>query len=219
MYFSAITSNNTDLHCIGAATSLIPEGPYTPVDNYVACPLEQGGAIDADGFIDSDGTIYVVYKVDGDTLDGDGTTHSTPIMLQQMEFDGTTPTGDPIELIDRSSIDGPLIEAPSLLLSDGIYYLSFSSNYYWTEYYDTSYAYATTITGPWTKQVEPYAPLLVTGVETSSSGPLSAPGGADFSVDGTKIVFHADLNGQNSSNGRAMFVSEISEANDVITLN
>lgn len=218
MYYSATSSNNTAHHCVGAATSTSPEGPYTPLDNYLACPLDQGGAIDADGFIDSDGTIYVVYKVDGASLDGDGTTHPTPIMLQQMESDGVTPTGDPIELIDRSDADGPLIEAPSLVLSNGIYYLGFSSNYYWTQYYDTSYAYATSITGPWTKQVEPYAPLLVTGTETSTSGALSAPGGADFSVDGTKMVFHADLNGANVSDGRAMFVATISEANDVITL-
>lgn len=218
MYFSAAAASDSSKHCVGAATSSSPEGPYTPVDNPVACPLDQGGAIDADGFIDTDGTIYVVYKIDGNSLDGDGTTHATPIMLQRMEADGTTPTGDPVQLLDRSDLDGPLIEAPSLLLSNGIYYLSFSSNYYNTKYYDTSYAYATSITGPWTKQSYPNAPLLVTGTGTSNDGDLSAPGGADFSVDGTKMVFHANLNGKDITGGRALFAASITEANDVITL-
>ncbi|EED13769.1 endo xylanase, putative [Talaromyces stipitatus ATCC 10500] len=218
MYFSAAAASDSGKHCVGAATATSPEGPYAPVDSVLACPLDQGGAIDANGFIDSDGTIYVVYKVDGNSLDGDGTTHSTPIMLQKLESDGTTPTGDPVQLIDRSDLDGPLIEAPSLLLSNGIFYLSFSSNWYNTEYYDTSYAYATSITGPWTKQSAPYAPLLVTGTGTSNDGSLSAPGGADFSTDGTKILFHANLNGQDISGGRALFAASISEANDVVTL-
>lgn len=218
MYYSAAAASDSSKHCVGAATATSPEGPYTPVDSSLACPLDQGGAIDANGFIDTDGTIYVVYKIDGNSLDGDGTTHATPIMLQQMEADGTTTTGSPIQLIDRSDLDGPLIEAPSLLLSNGIYYLSFSSNYYNTEYYDTSYAYASSITGPWTKQSAPYAPLLVTGTETSDDGALSAPGGADFSVDGTKILFHANLNGQDISGGRALFAASITEASDVVTL-
>lgn len=220
MYYSATSAGDSSKHCIGAATAPAssPMGPFTPVnDASLACPLDQGGAIDANAFIDSDGTIYVVYKIDGNSLDGDGTTHPTPIMLQQLDSDGTTPVGAPIQLMDRSDLDGPLIEAPSLLLSNGIYYLSFSSNYYNTNYYDTSYAYATSIRGPWTKQSAPYAPLLVT--ETSSSdGPLSAPGGADFSVDGTKILFHANLNGKDISGGRGLYAAYIGEGNDVITL-
>ncbi|KAH8703692.1 putative endo xylanase [Talaromyces proteolyticus] len=219
LYYSASSASDNSKHCVGAATASSAQGPYTPVDgDSLACPLDQGGAIDPDGFIDSDGTIYVVYKIDGNSLDGDGTTHSTPIMLQQMESDGVTPTSDPVQLLDRSDLDGPLIEAPSLVLSNGIYYLSFSSNYYNTEYYDTSYAYATSVAGPYTKQSAPNAPLLVTGTNTDNAGSLSAPGGSDFSVDGTKIVFHANENGKDITNGRAMFVSGISENNDIITL-
>ncbi|QKX63887.1 uncharacterized protein TRUGW13939_11059 [Talaromyces rugulosus] len=219
MYFSAASATDNTKHCVGAATSSSAQGPYTPVDSdALACPLDQGGAIDPDGFIDSDGTVYVVYKIDGNSLDGDGTTHSTPIMLQQMESDGVTPTGDATQLLDRSDLDGPLIEAPSLALVDGIYYLSFSSNYYNTENYDTSYAYATSITGPYTKQSAPNAPLLTTGVSTTNAGDLSAPGGSDFSADATKIVFHANENGQDINNGRAMFVDTISLSDNIITL-
>lgn len=59
MYFSASTSQDTSKHCVGAATSSSITGPYTPEQNPLACPLDQGGAIDADGYKDGD-TSYVV---------------------------------------------------------------------------------------------------------------------------------------------------------------
>lgn len=215
MYYSAKEAKSGK-HCVGVATSTVAQGPYdaTVSNDAIACPISQGGAIDPDGFIDTDGTIYVTYKIDGNSLDNDGTTHSTPIMLQKMKSDGVQVDGDPIKLLDRDEIDGPLIEAPSMLYHDGIYYLTFSSNYYNTDKYDTSYGYATSITGPWKKQQGPYAPLLKTGTGSKNAGKLTAPGGADFSVDGDKIVFHANLEGT----GRAMFVSNITVKDNIISL-
>lgn len=216
MYFSAATSQDDTKHCVGAATSPSITGPYTPEENVLACPLDQGGAIDADGFSEG-GAYYVVYKVDGNSLDGDGTTHPTPIMLQGLNSDAVTPNGDPIQLLDRDSNDGPLIEAPSLVNVDGIYYLSFSSNMYDTTLYDVSYATASALTGPYTKAQSPNAPLLQTG-DPSNVGDLSGPGGADFNGDGSKIVFHAFENGQNIDNGRAMYVADISCSDNVISV-
>jgi hypothetical protein len=34
---------------------------------------------------------------------------------------GITPTGDPVQILDCDAADGPLIEAPSLILHDGTY--------------------------------------------------------------------------------------------------
>lgn len=216
MYFAAATSKDNTKHCVGAATSSTITGPYTPEENALACPLEQGGAIDADGFSE-DGFNYVLYKVDGNSLDGDGTLHPTPIMLQHLNSDAVTPNGDPIQLLDRDSNDGPLIEAPSLVNVAGIYYLTFSSNYYNTPQYDVSYATASVLTGPYTKAHSPDAPLLVSG-DPSNVGPLSGPGGADFNAEGTGIVFHAFENGHNIDNGRAMYVAHISCSRDVISV-
>lgn len=92
MYFSASSSQDASKHCIGAATSSSITGPYTLERNQHACPLDQGGAIDANGYKDGD-TYYVVYKVDGNSLDGDGTTHSTPIMLHGLHSDAISPNG------------------------------------------------------------------------------------------------------------------------------
>ena len=99
MYFSASSSEDASKHCIGAATSSSITGPYTPTDNAVACPLDQGGAIDADGFADG-GTYYVVYKMDGNSLNGDESTHPTPLLLQVLNSDAVTPNGNPTQLLD-----------------------------------------------------------------------------------------------------------------------
>ncbi|KAF4307405.1 hypothetical protein GTA08_BOTSDO04181 [Botryosphaeria dothidea] len=52
MYFSATTTQDPTKHCIGAAKSDDIEGPYIPVNGTMACPLDQGGAIDSSGFKD-----------------------------------------------------------------------------------------------------------------------------------------------------------------------
>ncbi|CRG92681.1 hypothetical protein PISL3812_09745 [Talaromyces islandicus] len=225
MYFSAASNDSAasgDIkHCVGAATSPNVTGPYTPMESPIACPLDAGGAIDAAGFIDDNDnqTMYVVYKVDGSNLDSGDHVYPTPIMLQEVESDGITPVGSAVQILDRdpNGGDGPLIEAPSLIKSDGIYYLTFSSAMFNTPQYDSSYAYATDIIGPWTKQHSPYAPLLVSG-DASSAGALTGPGGSSIAKGGTKIAFHASRNGENADAGRAMYVANITLANDVITI-
>ncbi|KAI9746482.1 MAG: hypothetical protein M1818_000195 [Claussenomyces sp. TS43310] len=192
LYFSATDSASSAQHCVGTATSTSAKGPFTAAATAVACPIDQGGAIDPSAFIDDDGTYYLVYKVDGNSIGHGGTCGntvdpivSTPIMLQQMENDAVTPVGSPVQILDRGQYDGPLIEAPDIIRSSaGTYILFFSSNCYSTTLYDVSYATASAVTGPWTKSS---APLLVTGDYN-----LTSPGGASASLDGTAIVFHAN---------------------------
>ncbi len=46
--------------CIGVATATSPLGPFTPVGSQpLICPLDQGGAIDANTFVANDGTRYL----------------------------------------------------------------------------------------------------------------------------------------------------------------
>lgn len=184
-------------HCVGAATSDNVAGPYEPVDNALACPISQGGAIDPSGFVDSDGTIYVVYKVDGNNIGSGGNCNNgngkvpTPIMLQKLMADGITLDGPPTTILDHDSADGPLVEAPSIVKKDNSYFLFFSSNCYSGPDYDTSYAVSTNgITNggkQYAKAQAPNAPLLKTG-----TGSLYAPGGLTIAKDGVHVVFHAD---------------------------
>lgn len=200
LYYSATVAAQTAQHCVGAATSNTILGPYSATASPLACPLSTGGAIDASGFTDTDETHYLVYKVDGNSIGHGGVCGNTvapivptPLILQALASDGVTPVGDPIELLNRSDADGPLIEAPNVILVNGVYFLFFSSNCYTTPQYDVSYATASSIKGPFTKSD---APLLVTG----SPFNITTPGGAQATMDGKSLVFHA-----NCDAGRCMF--------------
>ena len=151
MYFSGTTNTagHGRTHCVGTATSDSVEGPYSSnSDTPLACQMDHGGAIDASGFRDTDGTLYIVYKIDGNAVGYGGTCGNTvepivrtPIMIQLVEANGTTRVGDPIQVLDRDLADGPLIEAPSMMKSsEGTYVLLYSSDCYATSLYDVRYA-------------------------------------------------------------------------------
>ena len=177
---------------MGAATADKILGSYTAQTSPVACPLSQGGAIDLSGFTDTDGTHYVVYKIDGNSIGHGGSCGNTidpiiptPLMLQQLAADGVTPVNNPIALLDRGDADGPLIEAPNLLLYGETYFLFFSSNCFSTTLYDVSYATASSVKGPFSKSS---APLMV----TNNPFEITAPGGAMTTADGKNMVCHVN---------------------------
>lgn len=161
----------------------------------------------------------MVYKVDGNNIGHGGSCNNgvaplvpTPIMIQKMTANGTAfaPGSSAIQLLDRDNNDGPLIEAPSMVrTSEGVYVLFFSSNCFSTSLYDVAYATATSVTGPFTKG--PF--LMKTGTPFSQ---LFAPGGADVSSDGTKLVFHADLG--TTSSTRQMWTAAISISGHTVSI-
>lgn len=195
MYYSAQTANATRSHCIGAAVSESgPAGPYTPLNESLACPTHVGGAIDPVSFIDVDGSIYLAWKVDGNNAGHGGVCGNTvpplvdtPIRLMKMQDDGITPDGEAITIMNREKSDGPLVEAPSLVRSDdGLYFLFFSSGCTRAPSYDVKYAWAHNVTGPYTRA---RYPLLKTG-----DFGLLAPGsiGVRRSSSGdVEMAFHA----------------------------
>lgn len=203
------------MHCIGAATSNNVIGPYSPTESPLACPLDQVGAIDPAGFKDpKTGNLYIVYKVDGNSLDtgpgacggpdADGIYHPTPIMLQQVsKEDGTTLIGSPIQILDRGQYDGLLVEAPNLFYNEnsGLYFLTFSRNCYSTDLYDIGFAYSTCLDNEFVKSS--YALM------TTWTGSVMAPGGADTTPDGEYALYHGTV-GKDANGGpvRYLFAAE-----------
>ena len=156
MYYSASLAFGPAFHCTGAAVSNTIQGPYTPYgSDPLICPLSSGGAIDASGFRDVDGSRWIVYKIDGNSMGGGGVCgntvppiQSTPIMLQRVAGNAVTLIDSPIQILDRDDSDGPLVEAPALVIAPGGWYvLFFSRGCYDSDRYDVSYAVATSITG------------------------------------------------------------------------
>lgn len=219
LHYSAALLEDNSKHCIGAAVASTPHGPFTPQSTPLACPISQGGAIDSSAYQDVDGTFYVVYKVDGNSIGNGGSCGNsvapiapTPIMLQQVATDGFTPVGSAVELIDRSTLDGPLVEAPSLMRTTaGKYVLFFSSNCFASSYYDLTYAFADNVTGPYVKR----GPMLITG----SDGGLYSPGGADVAADGVHQVFHSGNVGPDNMGWRLMYTQKITvdSVNEVVS--
>ncbi|KAG6874913.1 hypothetical protein C0993_011625 [Termitomyces sp. T159_Od127] len=219
LYYAATSAQDPTAHCVGVATSSNVKGPYTPLADPFACHLDQGGAIDAAGHHHPDGSLYVVYKIDGNNRGNGGSCNngvppikSTPIMLQKVAADGYTKIGSEIQILDRDDGDGPLIEAPSLIYFHNVWFLFFSSGCFAEETYDLSYAYASSVTGPYTKARSPDAPLLVSGKDG-----LKAPGSACAAKDGSKLLFHAWL-GDDINGGRGMWTAALSINGTTITL-
>jgi beta-xylosidase len=201
IYYSAATKTHPLQHCIGAAISHTIAGPYTALNSTIACNHTAGGAIDADGFIDTnniDAAYYVIYKVDGNSIGHGGACNNgvkpivpTSIMLQRVSSaDGYTLLGKPVELLHNTPADGPDIEAPALIYVNSTrrYYLFFNSGCYKLLRYRIEYATSKTLTGPYTRNP---VPLLVTG---STAADVRSPSGIDFSANGSRCIFQGDLN-------------------------
>jgi beta-xylosidase len=221
MYFSATTTTagNGNFHCIGTAISSNVDGPYdSNSDTPFACDTDQGGSIDASHFRDVDGSNYITYKIDGNALGNGGACgntvapiKSTPIMLQKVDTDGVTKIGGRTEILTNGQYDGPLVEAPAIMRTgDGTYVLFFSSQCYIDANYDTSYATASNIAGPYTKT---QYPLYNQGFQ----GDVRGPGGADVDPDSTHVAFHAYATSADVGRRRAMFVSTVRFSNNVVS--
>ncbi|MCJ1367689.1 hypothetical protein MMC16_006823 [Acarospora aff. strigata] len=217
MYYSARSAEGGHPLCISAAVSTKIEGPYLPRSQPIACHPKEGGAIHPAGFRDSDGKLYVVYKVDGNAKGNGGVCNNskdpikpTPIMLQGLRDDGVTPVaGDLFQLLDRDNRhnnDGPLVEAPSLVKRDGTYFLFFSSQCSFDANYDTSYATSKKLCGEYKKTDKP---LLVAGGDLG----LVGPGSSMIIPNGTLIAFHAQVEQK-----RSMFVGSLSYNGDRVTV-
>ena len=183
LYFTA-ASKDPARQCIGVATSGDPAGPFTSdAEQPLVCP-DDGGAIDASTFVDDDGTMYLLFKNDGNCCGLD-----TWLQIAPLSADGLSLTAEPTKLaMQDQAWEGNLVEAPTLVKRGGSYVLLYSANDYGGADYAIGYATADSVLGPYSKPTEP---LLTT---TSSDGRYLGPGGQDVVVgpDGNDmLVFHS----------------------------
>ncbi|MBK7863055.1 MAG: family 43 glycosylhydrolase [Archangiaceae bacterium] len=161
LYFSARHTDNS--LAIGAATATTPLGPWTAK----ATPLVKEaypGVIDVHQFTGPDGRLWLLWKRDGNAVNG-----PTPIRIQQLAADGVTKMGAVTDLIDHDQTwEGKLVEAPWMIFEGGFYYLFYSANNYGNATYAIGVARSTSPTGPFTKS--PDNPVLF------SKGDWAGPG-------------------------------------------
>jgi beta-xylosidase len=156
LYYTGRSSLDTPgedaAQCLGRAVSATPEGPF--VDESTEpwiCQADDGGSIDASPFVDADGSRWLLWKNDGNCCN-----RPVRLWIQQLTDDGLELAGEPIDLgVEADNRwEGALIEAPTLWLEAGTYYLLYSANAYYDATYAVGYATADTVTGPYTDAEE-----------------------------------------------------------------
>ncbi|MGB8982032.1 MAG: glycoside hydrolase family 43 protein [Anaerolineales bacterium] len=184
MYFTARRSIGFDgTQCIGVATADDPAGPFvSAAPQPLICQISEGGSIDPASFVDADGQRYILWKNDGNSGGG-----QTWLYIQKTSADGLTLEGELQRLLTADQPwEGVLVEAPTLWLQNGKYFLFYSANAYNDQRYATGYAVADTILGPYVKVTKPF-------LATDLTASLVGPGGQDIVIGphgGTWILFH-----------------------------
>jgi hypothetical protein len=137
MYYSGEAKEMVRHHCVGVTVSenTDPTGPYVPNETPLSCWLNLGGSIDPAGFVDKGSTCYVIFKIDGNSIGHGGDCNNsitpmvpTPILLQRVEDNGFTLIRDAVPILDCDDSDGPLVEAPNLILHSDTYFLFYSTH-------------------------------------------------------------------------------------------
>lgn len=149
-YLSYYTARRGDIaqQAVSVSVSDSPAGPF--IDDR-STPLigqsDEGGSIDASPFCDTDGSLWLLWKNDGNAAG-----LSSYIYLQRLSDDGLELRGVPQRII---GMDQPYetytIEGASVIIHHGTYYCFYSTGEYWNDSYGVCWATAPGITGPWTK--------------------------------------------------------------------
>jgi beta-xylosidase len=194
MYYTArhpgtVRPDGSGSQCVTIAVAQAPEGPF--VDDSEApfiCQADLGGSIDAFPFRDPDGTLYLVWKNDGNCC-----ARITRMWAQQLTEDGLSLVGEPVDLgiANDHAWEAHVIEAPTILLRDETYYLFYSANDYANDRYAAGYATASSVLGPYVDADE--NPILSTPEEDPDNRAFG-PGGQSIVTgpDGeTWILYHA----------------------------
>lgn len=137
--------------CVGVAISNNITGTYKdPLDRCLVSNQTMG-YIDPTYYLDPlTKKHYLIWKEDGNGANPPVPTH---IYLHQLARDGLSFIGDRISILvnNPSSWEGPLVEAPWVILRGSYYYLFYSGNGYATTLYAIGVARARRIEGPWEK--------------------------------------------------------------------
>ena len=202
MYYSGY-NQNTKKRGIGLAVSDSPEGPFieyegtlkdgTVVD-YKTMPIDFGmTVIDPHPFIDDDGKAYLF--VSKDQVAGESSIYGVELEDDMVSIKKETITGPlvrPDQAWENPTGSNRWNEAPFVYKHNGLYYLTYSANYYQSTLYGLGYATSTSPLGTYTKNVN--NPLLQV---SSDWGHVSGTGHNSFfkSADGTElfVAYHSHV--------------------------
>lgn len=149
LYYTA-RHDESGKQCVGRAVSAEPQGKFIDEnDEPLVCQVDLGGTIDASPFRDGD-KLYLLYKNDGNCCG-----MPTYLFIQELAPDGLSLVGEARRLIRNDEPwEAHVIEAPTLWVHDGQYYLFYSANNYGGHEYAVGYAVCESPIGPCEKAEE-----------------------------------------------------------------
>jgi arabinan endo-1,5-alpha-L-arabinosidase len=201
-YFSA---RHADGHlAIGVAWAESILGPYHDLGRPLLID-PRPGVIDAHEFEAANGSKYLLWKVDGNSIGA-----STQIMIQSLAADGLALTGAATSLLENTEAwEGALVEAPWMIEHGGFVYLFYSANAFASPAYALGVARSASVLGPFVKAA---APLLVGNALWSGPG----HGSVVLGPGGTWVhVFHAWVAGKvDQQPGREVLVGALRWSDD-----
>ena len=171
----------TGLQCLSRAVSPLPEGPYVDTSGEpFVCQTDRGGSIDPSPFTAADGSPWLAWKSEG-TLEGE----PTRIWTAPLTADGSALAAEPANVLTTQEVwEGPIVEAPSMVVEQGRYHLFFSGNRWETPDYAIGHAVCDGPAGPCRRA--PAVPVV------RADGARAGPGGGEAfrDVDGSLLLAH-----------------------------
>ena len=191
--------------CLSVAVAEEPNGPFVDEsEKPLVCQVDLGGSIDSTPFRDEDGSLWLAWKNDGNCCG-----IRTRFFLAPLDETGVELTGEPVDLgmENDEGWERNVIEAPTIWLHEGTYYLFYSANDYGSPNYAVGYATSEDLDGPYTDAEE--NPILV------SAGDAAGPGHQSLIVDDDGelwMAYHAwdaALVGDNLGGRRALWIDRL----------
>ncbi|PWU61595.1 glycoside hydrolase family 43 [Micromonospora globispora] len=202
LLYYTVADRSSGRQCVGRAVADKPLGPYRDGSTApLICQAELGGSIDASPYRDTDGSLWLLWKNDGNAMGVD-----TWLWSQRLSPDGLRLVGEPTKLLKQTEPwEGNLVEGPFFHRHDGRLFLFFAANAYDKDTYAEGYAVCESPTGPCVKA--PENPILKTNAAASGPGHASI-----VEKDGrTWLLYHAWPPGQEGSTdpGRQVWLDEV----------
>jgi beta-xylosidase len=178
MWYTA-REDATGRQCLGVATASTPNGPFVDSSTKPAfCQNASNDTIDASTYIDTDGTIYLVYK----------TGPPDALWVSRLTPDAMTVVPNTaVMLLHGGAPDAGIVEAPTMIRYKRDLYLFYSTDDWWTDRYRVATAQCDAPTGPCRRMYDAKAVL-------ASRGTMVGPGGQTPIQDTSgawHLFFHA----------------------------
>ena len=211
LLYYTVAEAGTKTPCLSVATARRPAGPFTDTSaGPLECQSSLGGSIDPFAYTDPSGQLHLVWK-----SNGAGSSPAT-IWTEPLDAAGTALSGrGPTALLRPDEPwEAGVVEAPSMAVVDGSYYLFYSGNDWNSSAYAEGVARCSGPDGPCRRLSS--GPLL-------ASGPLMVgPGGASVFTDPAghlDLAFGAWLPGAvGYPHPRLLFIRSVSVMGATVTL-